>query len=48
MSKAANGIRKGLEEAVEYAKGRALKKAYRVHVLEHVDVTFYETCRTGM
>jgi len=32
MSKAANSIRKGLEEALAYAKGRAPKKAHRVHV----------------
>lgn len=38
MSKAANSIRKGLKEAVAYAKGRAPQKAYRVHVPEHVDV----------
>jgi putative transcriptional regulator len=38
MSKAAHSIRKGLEEAVAYAKRRASKKAYRVHVPEHVDV----------
>jgi putative transcriptional regulator len=38
MSKAATSIRKGLEEAVAYAKGRASKKAYRVHVPEHLDV----------
>lgn len=38
MSKAANSIRKGLEEAVAYAKGRGSKKTHRVHVPEHVDV----------
>jgi putative transcriptional regulator len=38
MSEAAHSIRKGLEEAVAYAKRRASKKAYRVHVPEHVDV----------
>jgi putative transcriptional regulator len=38
MSKAAESIRKGLEEAVAYAKGRSSRKTYRVHVPEHVDV----------
>lgn len=38
MSKAADSIRRGLEEAVRYAKGRASKRAYRVHVPAHVDV----------
>ena len=37
MSKAANGIRKGLEEAVACVKGRGAKKGYGVHVPEHVD-----------
>ncbi len=43
MSRAANSIRKGLEEAVGYAKGQASKKAYRVHVPEHVDVKAIRT-----
>jgi putative transcriptional regulator len=48
MSKAAPSIRKGLEEAVAYAKGRARKKkAYRVHVPEHVDVKAIRT-KLGM
>src|SRR5258706_8036720 len=38
MSEAAPSIRKGLSEAVAYAKGRSPKKDYRVHVPEHVDV----------
>lgn len=39
MSKAANRIRKGLEEAVAYATGRSSKKqAYRVHAPKGVDV----------
>ena len=37
MSKAANGIRKGLEEAVAYATGRVSKKLYRVHVPKRVN-----------
>ena len=48
MSKAANSIRKGLEEAVAYAKGRGVaKKGYRVHVPEHVDVKAIRT-KLGM
>jgi putative transcriptional regulator len=38
MTRAGDSIRKGLDEAVTYAKGRALKKGYRVHVPAHVDV----------
>jgi putative transcriptional regulator len=38
MSRAAVSIRKGLEQAVGYAKGRASRKAYRVHVPAHIDV----------
>jgi putative transcriptional regulator len=38
MSKAAASIRKGLEQAVRYAKGRAPRKVYRVHVPSRVDV----------
>lgn len=47
MSNAANSIRKGLDEALAYAKGRASKKAYRVHVPEHVDVKAIRT-KLGM
>jgi putative transcriptional regulator len=47
MSKVANSIRKGLEEAVDYAKGRASKKGYRVHVPAHVDVKAIRT-KLGM
>lgn len=38
MSRAGVSIRKGLEQAISYAKGRASRKAYRVHVPAHVDV----------
>jgi putative transcriptional regulator len=38
MTKAGVRVRKGLEQAVAYAKGAASKKAYRVHVPAHVDV----------
>jgi putative transcriptional regulator len=38
MSKAGVRIRRGLEQAISYAKGGASTKAYRVHVPPHVDV----------
>ena len=37
MSKAADSIRTGLEQAVAYAKGD-VRRGYRVHVPAHVDV----------
>lgn len=47
MNKAANSIRKGLEEAVTYAKRRGTTKGYRVYVPEHVDVKAIRT-KLGM
>ena len=38
MSQVADSIRRGLEEAVAYAGGRADPSAYRVHVPERIDV----------
>ena len=38
MSKAADGIRRGLREAVAYADGTADESAYCVHVPEKIDV----------
>jgi putative transcriptional regulator len=38
MSKVADEIRRGLEEAIAYAEGRAKEGAYRVHVPSAVDV----------
>ena len=38
MSKVADSIRRGLEEAVTFAKGEADAKVYRVHVPQTVDV----------
>ncbi len=38
MSKVADSIRRGLEEAVSYAERRADTKAYRVHIPEAIDV----------
>jgi putative transcriptional regulator len=45
MSKVADSIRRGLEEALAYAKGEAAPDAYGVHVPEHVDV---KAIRTGL
>ncbi len=47
MSKAGDSIRRGLEQAVTYAKGRASKKGYRVRVPAHVDVKAIRT-KLGM
>ncbi|MSP50002.1 MAG: helix-turn-helix domain-containing protein [Alphaproteobacteria bacterium] len=38
MTKVADDIRRGLKQAVAYAKGTADKKRYRVHVPERIDV----------
>ncbi|WP_298744559.1 helix-turn-helix domain-containing protein [uncultured Brevundimonas sp.] len=38
MSKVADSIRRGLEEAVAYARGEADANAYRVHVPADIDV----------
>ena len=38
MSKVADSIRRGLEEAATFAKGGGDAKSYRVHVPETVDV----------
>jgi putative transcriptional regulator len=38
MSKVADSIRQGLNEAVAYAQGKADKAAYRVHVPKKIDV----------
>ena len=43
MSKIADSIRRGLQEAVGYAKGEADKSAYRVHVPERIDVKAIRT-----
>ena len=43
MSKIADGIRRGLQDAVAYAKGGADKNAYRVHVPERIDVKAIRT-----
>jgi putative transcriptional regulator len=45
MSKVARSIRRGLEQAVDYAKGRVSKKAYRAHVPVRIDV---KRIRTGL
>jgi putative transcriptional regulator len=38
MSKAASSIRRGLEQAVAFAKGTASKRTYRVHVPVRMNV----------
>ena len=38
MSKASDSIRRGLEEAVTYARGEAKESAYRVHIPALIDV----------
>jgi putative transcriptional regulator len=38
MSKIADSIRRGLQEAVVYAEGKADASVYRVHVPEKIDV----------
>lgn len=38
MSTVAESIRRGLEQAVTYAEGRADERNYRVHIPERVDV----------
>ena len=38
MSKVADSIRRGLQEAVAYAEGKADETAYRVHVPTIIDV----------
>lgn len=38
MSKAADNIRRGLEQAVAYARGEARQSAFRVHVPGRIDV----------
>ena len=43
MSKVADSIRRGLQEAVAYAEGRANVNAYRIHVPERIDVKAIRT-----
>jgi len=47
MSKVADSIRRGLEEAVAYARGEAKEDAYRVHVPAIIDVRAIRT-KLGM
>jgi putative transcriptional regulator len=47
MSKIADSIRRGLQEAVAYAKGEADRNAFRVHVPEQIDVKAIRT-KLGM
>ena len=43
MSKVADSIRRGLEEAVAYAGGKTDKRAYRIHVPKKIDVKAIRT-----
>jgi putative transcriptional regulator len=43
MSKVADSIRRGLQEALVYAEGKACERAYRVHVPERIDVKAIRT-----
>ena len=43
MSKAADSIRRGLEEAVAYAEGKADASACRIHVPARIDVKAIRT-----
>jgi len=38
MSSVADSIRRGLDEALAYAEGKADRSTYRVHVPEQIDV----------
>lgn len=38
MSRAGASIRRGLDQAISYAKGSASRKTCRVHVPAHIDV----------
>lgn len=43
MSKVATSIKRGLEEALAYARGEADKSRYRVHVPQTIDVRAIRT-----
>lgn len=43
MSKAADSIRRGLEQAIRYAKAERPLRGYRVHIPEHVNVKAIRT-----
>lgn len=47
MSKAADSIRRGLKEAVAYARGEAKEDDYRVHIPAAIDVRAIRS-RLGM
>ena len=47
MSKVAAGIRRGLEQAVAYSRGKAKESDYRVHVPALIDVRAIRT-KLGM
>jgi putative transcriptional regulator len=43
VSKVAQSVRRGLEEALAYADGKADKSRYRIHVPENIDVKAIRT-----
>ena len=43
MSKIADSIRRGLQEALAYAEGKAPEATYRVHIPEKIDVKAIRT-----
>ncbi|MBM3778604.1 MAG: helix-turn-helix domain-containing protein [Acidimicrobiia bacterium] len=43
MSRTADSIRRGLEQAIRYAKAERQPRGYRVHVPEHVNVKAIRT-----
>jgi putative transcriptional regulator len=43
VSKVAHSVRRGLEEALAYADGKADKSRYRIHVPENIDVKAIRT-----
>ena len=43
MSKIADSIRRGLQEAVAYAEGEGGENAYRIHVPQKIDVKAIRT-----
>jgi len=47
MSKVADSIRRGLEEAVAYARGGVKESDYKVHVTARIDVRAIRT-KLGM
>jgi putative transcriptional regulator len=43
MTRAADSIRRGLEQAIRYARTERPPRGYRVHIPEHIDVKAIRT-----